>query len=501
MLKSAILLLLVFVLLARLEVSVLDTNGKEYHKSTNAYLTGRSTLADPNHMTHEYGNSLLTRANSIAIDFINPMPFLPGNSVSAGFGEHNLQSPNNNFTTKGSITILSTLIHTRKLLPNSIFMITPNPYTLKDSLIVSDNDPQKDSSQTFGIIVLKNVRFSSYLINETHTSPGYGPVLMKARISVHSTAKDPLVIVENRDLSKPFVGLAKVSAPYLNESSFAAFTSRDATVGGKSVTKVNDLPSTVIFSPLNAAQNNVEELNNTLLPQVDLNGTIAPSDSTPKIFSELKMPVYPAPVKDIASNVTYISPVFTINQRGLESNNFTLTPIIAKVFPGMVLLLNPNAGIASKIASLKSVQMQFEKNSTNIGLSFALSNTIPDTLKLPSSPANPLLMFMNVGYLGVESGTTPVNFSNPSFFKTSPVIHLLVSKHIPVIIKRLSDGCPSVELFALNEAYKRWEPSIEPDREPTLDHSDWCGYSLHTQHFSKFAVGGIKQSSSLNSER
>ena len=65
------------------------------------------------------------------------------------------------------------------------------------------------------------------------------------------------------------------------------------------------------------------------------------------------MPIYPAPVKGIASNITYISPVFTINQRGLENNNFTLTPIIAKVFPGMVLLMNSNTGIASKLAESK----------------------------------------------------------------------------------------------------------------------------------------------------
>ena len=496
MLKRAILLLLVFALLARLEVSVLETNWKEYHKSASAYLTGRSTLANPNQMTYEFGNFLHNSTSDLVVDFINP-----GNSISTEFGEHKLLSPIHKFIPKGSITILSTLIHTRKLLPNSIFMITPNPYTLKDSLIVSDNDPEKDSSQSWGVIALKNVRFSSYLINETHSSPGYGPVLMKARISVHSTAKDPIVVVENRNLSKSFIGPAEVFAPYLNDSSFESFISRDATVGGKSITKVNDLPSTTIFNTLNATHSNAKMFNNTLLPEVNLNGSIAPSESTPKIFSKLMMPVYPAPVKGIASNITYISPVFTINQRGLENNNFTLTPIIAKVFPGMVLLLNPNAGIASKIASVKSVQMQFEKNSTNIGLSFGLSNTFPDTLKLPSLPANPLLMFMNIGYSGIESGTIPVNFSNPSFFKSSPAIHILVNKHIPIIVKRFSDGCPGIELFAFNEAYKRWESSTQPEREPTSDHLNWCGYVLHTPHFSKFAVGGIKQSSSLNSER
>jgi hypothetical protein len=29
-----------------------------------------------------------------------------------------------------------------------------------------------------------------------------------------------------------------------------------------------------------------------------------------------------------------------------------------------------------------------------------------------------------------------------------------------------------------------------------LDIDDECGYTLHTQHFSKFAVGGVKQQAS-----
>lgn len=501
MFKGIFILIMVFASLTILGDHMPKINGTEYYKTTSGHAFARSiSITNPNYVVYDFGHDLGNGSSVLVSDMINPIPFLPGNSVMTENEQQTSQRAIQNFPT-GNITLLSTLLHTKKLLPNSTFMITPNPYTLKDSLIVTDNDRKIDSSHLDGVITLKNVRYSSYLINETHSPVGYGPVLLKARISVHVTAKDPVVVMENRNLSKPFIGPANVFAPYLNNSSFDTFISRGTTVGGKTITKVNDLPSTVIFNTLNGTQTYLERLNNTLLPQVNFKGSIAPSESTQNIFGVLKMPIYPAPVKGIASNITYMSPVFTINQRGLENNNFTLTPIIAKVFPGMVLLMNSNTGIASKLASLRSVQMQFEKNGTNIGLSFGISDTIPNSLKLPTAPASPLVMFMNIGYLGVESGTVPVNFSNSSFFKSSPAIHIIVSKLVPGPINRLSDGCPSIGLFSFNEVDKKWELSSKPVREPAFDRLNWCGYTLQTQHFSKFAVGGIKQSSSLVSER
>lgn len=97
MLKSAIFLLLVLALLTRLDVSVFETNGKEYHKSASDYLTGVSALSDRDHLTNEFGTSLHNRTSNLVVDFINPMPFLPGNSVSAEFDQHKLQSPIHNF--------------------------------------------------------------------------------------------------------------------------------------------------------------------------------------------------------------------------------------------------------------------------------------------------------------------------------------------------------------------------------------------------------------------
>ena len=221
-------------------------------------------------LTHESNRGHLDTRNAISVSSpIAPIPFLPGNLVNMQDVPQISQNPRPNVPT-GSITILNTLMGTNNLLPNATFMITPNPYTLSNSLAVHDNDRMTDSSPVEGILILRNVRYSSYLINETRSPIGYGPVLLKSRISVHVTTKDPVVIVENRDLSKPFTGPAKVFAPYLNSSSFNTFITRGTTVGGKAITKVNDLPSTVIFAT-KPTKNDLYRLEHTLLPRVDFN--------------------------------------------------------------------------------------------------------------------------------------------------------------------------------------------------------------------------------------
>ena len=54
----------------------------------------------------------------------------------------------------------------------------------------------------------------------------------------------------------------------------------------------------------------------------------------------LKYLYNPAPVKDIASHVIYVSPAMVVKQQDSGyNNNFTMTPIIAKVFPGMSFCL------------------------------------------------------------------------------------------------------------------------------------------------------------------
>jgi hypothetical protein len=105
-------------------------------------------------------------------------------------------------------------------------------------------------------------------------------------------------------------------------------------------------------------------------------------------------------------------------------------------------------------------------------------------------------LFINVGYIGVGGGVTSaikvVNFSNPKLFASSPDISILVSKSSPhLTMSKLPDGCPNISLYSFNDSIAKWQQLDKPIRAAMLDIHDECGYILQTQHFSKFAVGGI----------
>jgi hypothetical protein len=74
---------------------------------------------------------------------------------------------------------------------------------------------------------------------------------------------------------------------------------------------------------------------------------------------------------------------------------------------------------------------------------------------------------------------------------------MLVSKSSHLSISKLPDGCPDIKLYSFIESIAKWQQLDKPMRATMLDTHDECGYILQTQHFSKFAVGGIKE---LNAE-
>lgn len=390
---------------------------------------------------------------------------------------------------EGTLTIKQVIAGTEKPLPNSKFKITPNPFTLKGSLTVYDNNVTLDSNSSNGIILLRNVKFSPYLINET-SSPGFGPVLLKTRITLHNTNPNPIVKVENRQLNSPFTGSAVVTAPYLNDSSLRAFVANGATIAGRiPISKVDQLPSGLLIS----SEKQVVNSTSTLIP-ITFKTSLPPTAPASQIYKLLKIPTYPAPVKDIASQVIYVSPAFLVHQAGSSNNTFTLTPVIAKIFPGMTVILNHNSTVGSNLAKVESIRMKFAGNANNIGFSFGVSDIIPTSFRLPRVPVDSLALFVNVGYIGETAKIKVANFSDPNSFATSPDISILVSKSSPQLnISKLPDGCPDVKLYSFNEFDAKWQQLDKPIRSATLDTHDECGYILQTQHFSKFAVGGIRE--------
>jgi hypothetical protein len=418
----------------------------------------------------------------------NAVPFLPTDNNSIVTPQPEQQLSSSTIQQSGTLTVKQVILDTDKLLSNSKFRITPNPFTLKGSLIIQDNNETIDSDHTNGVIVLKNVKFSPYLLNET-SSAGFGPVLLKTRITVHKTNPNPAVVIENRQLNLPFIGVATVTAPFLNDSSLRTFIANGASLGGTApLKKVDQLPSGFIVS--NEKHLAGIAVSNTTTKTITFKTPIPSTASASQIYNSFKIPTYPAPVKDIAPHVTYISPVFVIRQQDSDNNSFTLTPIIAKIFPDMSLLLNHSSKVASGLAKVEDVRMKFAQNANDVGFSFGISDTIPAAFGLPKIPIDIVALFMNIGYVGGVGEAKVVNFSNPRLFISSPEITILVNKSLN--ITKLADGCPDVRLFSFSEPNANWQQVAKPIHTAMLDVHNECAYILRTEHFSKFAVGGVK---------
>ncbi len=104
----------------------------------------------------------------------------------------------------GTITIRKLASTSNELIPNSSYLITPNPYTITGgSYLVNDNDIN-DFDTTEGEVTLENIRFSPYDIQEVDMSnQSQNYILHDISISVNKNLPDPVInIVENHDLGK-----------------------------------------------------------------------------------------------------------------------------------------------------------------------------------------------------------------------------------------------------------------------------------------------------------
>lgn len=415
----------------------------------------------------------------------NFLPFLP-HFLTSGNGIEENQRINLTSDT-GSLTVKKVKVGSSEQIGNATLMFTPNPYTLKNSLILTDNS-MADSDPSDGIFQLNNVGFGSYIINETMPPEGYGPILLKTRVTVHPTNQNPVVTIENRDINVPFEGTAIVTPPSLNATAFESFVRNGATVGNLSIKEVDALPAGFIGTP----ETEVRQESRDIQPVV-FNASRPVNTTASEIYKSLKIPTYPAPVKNISSSITYLSPVFVVPQDDEGNGSFLLTPIVAKTFPGMSLLVEQASSTARKIAEVESILMRFAMESNNVGFSFGISDSIPNSLMLPKPPTESL-KFIDVDFVGTTTSNKHTNFSNTGSFTSSPQMGIVVDKSAN--ISKLEDGCPDINLFTLDESGENlWQNLSEPTRDKTHDNEYGCAYILDLEHFSKFSVGGVRPSS------
>lgn len=215
-------------------------------------------------------------------------------------------------------------------------------------------------------------------------------------------------------------------------------------------------------------------------PAVILAAPESATATASQLFASYGIPTYTIRSSTSAC-VIFIPPVFIVHQLG--GGTFMLTPIIAKIFPGLNVLLRQS--IKTKLASVEQILMKFAEGGKKVGFSFGISGNIPRAFRLPPLPVNTVALFLNVDFVG----QVVIPFSSPAAFESSPLIQILISKALATT--KLTDGCPSIGLYTFNQSTNHWQTLSKPIRTPAIDKTGECGFTLQPGHFSKFAVGGV----------
>ncbi|MCI0560421.1 MAG: Ig-like domain-containing protein [Nitrososphaera sp.] len=410
---------------------------------------------------------------------------------------NSLETTSWSFTTGGRIRIGLQDVQTGDLLADSAFTITPDPFTLQGSLIVEDNGIY-DSQSTDGIIFIDNVvnNFTTYIISETTVPNGYSRIYGDSIVTaVQRDACSNCPVVSSLQLQNlhesvhitEVEDLILVARPFLNKTQFELYNDR-VVVGVFSGVQGNLVSTTVTIRGPDSGSlpDGFLATNNTLhlapvTESFNFEMAASPTLTGAEIIDLFDVPTYPGPIENLAPFITYSVPALVIPYEG-SANNFILTPVIDKIYPGLTLLLNQSSFVETKVASVRQLSMTFDTEGTLVGFSFGVSDTPP--AGTPEPPLDVPALFLDVGFVG------DVDFSNPLVFQSSPIVDVVVNKTIEGF-DQLEDGCADFHMLVFNEDSGEWE-IIEKLRNPKFDTESQCGFSLAPPHFSKFAVGGVK---------
>jgi hypothetical protein len=400
------------------------------------------------------------------------------------------------FTTAGEITIS---INDENFAPvgGSAFTLTPNPFTLTGSLEVADNDSALDTDtevfgeQMDGVIVIRNVAVVSYLIKQTSVPDGFTQLYDNMIVTVHPTVPSALLVVQNLNSSVDINSLTQfidVQSAFLNDTQFQLYGNGNAVVGvypgvprdfPASASEILTVDAGSLQGGRFLTQTTLDQARNPPLQSVMFVNTAASANMTgSEIIDAFDIPTFPHPMEGIVNSTIYALPAFVIPYEE-SNNNFVLTPIIPKIFPGMTIRMDQVSFVESEISNVEQVNMTFNTAGNNVGFSFGISDDPPPGTSEP--PLDAPALFLDIGFVG------DVDFSDPNTFQSSPKIDILVNKTLPGF-PELPNGCPDFKLLFFNGT--GWEEVQKLD--PTGDFTDQCPFTLEPEHFSKFAVGGVK---------
>jgi hypothetical protein len=377
------------------------------------------------------------------------------------------------------------------LLGGSSFTITPDPFTLNGSLTVDDNQfPDVDPND--GSFFLNNIEFGTFVVSQAGVPSGFGNIFDNVTITAHDTLLFPRAEFRNRNVTIPlnefppatFVG---IPPPDLTSDQFELY--RDSTQVGIFLGfqgGLSEVGSVSAVGPAEIPGGTLETLQTLEHPEDILKSVLfdfsaSPGTPAQELFADFMIPTYPDIDPSIKNDTFYFVPAFVIPY-GDSGNNFMLTPTIGHIRPGMTLVLEQPSYIESEEVKVERVNMTFNAAGNNVGFSFAITDERPPGTSEP--PIDIPALFLDVDFIG------NIDFSSPSAFESSPVIDILVNKTLPEF-DELPDGCVDFSLLLFNENSEEWE-LVDQLRDPTQDTETQCGFTLFPEHFSKFAVGGVK---------
>lgn len=224
---------------------------------------------------------------------------------------------------------------------------------------------------------------------------------------------------------------------------------------------------------------------------VQVDKLIAPGTSGSAILSALGLGPYKMPVSDEAMIPT------TVARLEGSAGQIIATPILSSIIPGQKMIIQVDSDQVSKSGGLEKIEIQSSYSRNNIHalnewLVVEVNSKVSKSAGLESLSDN-FLLFVDLKY-PYEEASQGFNWGVPESFAQPPTMTFVVPKQIDNVIVD-SQGCPVTGVFLLDPKSGQWTDSTIKVLSTAPVSDDKCEVVFQAQHFSKFAVGGIRPSS------
>ena len=227
---------------------------------------------------------------------------------------------------------------------------------------------------------------------------------------------------------------------------------------------------------------------------VQVDKEITPGTSGYSVISALGVPQYQMPKSDTAS-------IPTIVAKSGSSGQTIATPMLSSIILGQKMIIKIDSDFVPQSGGLEKIEVQSSElaksngNISNEWFVVQVSDKIPQSA-VPKSLSDSFLLFVDLKYPYEETGHG-FNWADPANFAHPPTLTFLVPKHVPNVLTD-SEGCPKTGAFLLDPSTGQWTRTLVSVLSTVSVNDKTCEIVLEAQHFSKFAVGGIRPAASTD---